>query len=718
MASQVSAGSPDGQRPAKRARSAIACQRCKQRKQRCDNGFPSCGNCAGAGVSTSCFYGANIIYPAEYVTSLESHIVNLEQKLVAFDPNVAADHMIERPTPPWSNANTPASHTKNNDLQNTAAAAAASSSPSQNAGQNLEIGTGFVALSSNEYLGTSSGLPLAKIVQSAINLAVLTAAQTALQDPKNGSATRNYSDVENDNTQKDSILTKASMPSDAVGDKLIHAYTDKVHSKQPFLSKTKLRRLHQRRNELFPSGKVSKEQSLAERLDFFTLHMVYAIGARYLQLSDDYDYIAPEAHYAAAIQDINIIFDVQSIENLECMLLLAIYQLRSPSGPGIWWMIGITMRHCLDSGLHRKSNLAHLPDQRRKRLFWTVYMLERSVARTLGRPCCVTDREIDVDLPANVSDDIEDEAELAAAIEQSLQNPRQFTSLSPAIHIMRIQKIESKIHHTMYRVDKETSAIPPHKIARLREALEDWKSQIPNVVPPTNEDESIPYSNSDYHMIQYHKAILLLLLPLLPTLPPKHPDFRLCASSAGHICQLYKQLHDQQRYISYSLLALHANFVAGLTMVYCFSKDKSIFDWKFSSDIRACSTVIYIIAERWPATRKVRNAFETLVSATIEGGNSTLSKESVSKESVSKEGGILQAESNMPTENNTPSESTLGQSNATGDNHGSPLHFVDPTNDFWGLFETVLDDKESSWRWPEEGFYNAMGAFPEYGWKL
>jgi hypothetical protein len=64
----------------------------------------------------------------------------------------------------------------------------------------------------------------------------------------------------------------------------------------------------------------------------------------------------------------------------------------------------------------------------------TVYMLERSVAKTLGHPYCATDREIDVELPANVSDEIENEGELITAIERASQFPYRITTLSPTIH--------------------------------------------------------------------------------------------------------------------------------------------------------------------------------------------------------------------------------------------------------------------------------------------
>jgi hypothetical protein len=684
--------------PSKLPRSAIACQRCKQRKQRCDNGFPSCGNCTGAGETANCVYGVkNVIYPPEYVTSLESQIATLERRLQARESETQDEATGARQE---SSSTSPA----NLSPETVEIARTPDNVAGGDLAKLLEAGTGIATLSSNHaYLGASSGAPLAKIIQSSISRSVVQMSQ--------GKAIEEGSTL-NDGPQKTGdegtlFTARAPMPRRPLADKLLMAYIHKVHSKHPFLSRSKLRRLNICRLELQPAEDLPRGHRfpVENRLDWFMLHMVYAIGARYLQLSRDTEYVSAEAHYASALLDIDEVLDVQSLVNVQCMLLLALYQLRSPSGPGLWSMIGVVMRHCLDGGLHRKSNLPLLLDQQRKRLFWTVYMLERSVARTLGRPCSVTDREIDVELPANVSDEIEDESELLAATERSLQYPYEITAMSPAIHIVRVQRIESAIHRALYRVDKPITATPPYKVAQLRAQLEAWKDRIWDVIPPAAEDEVIPYNMSEYHMIQYYKGTLLLLLPFLPSLAPMDPDFRLCAFAAGQVCQLYKLLHDKQQYISYSLLALHASFVAGLVMVYCFSMDRSIFDSNFSSDIRACSTVLYIIAERWPATRKVKNAFESLVSATIEGGSSHRQNE-IGKSAMSM----------LPTGNSSGNGFPSALPSAA--NAQQAYGEIETTSDVWDLFETVLDERDHSFRWTQEGIFNAMNAFPEYCWSL
>jgi hypothetical protein len=374
------------------------------------------------------------------------------------------------------------------------------------------------------------------------------------------------------------------------------------------------------------------------------------------------------------------------------MLLLAIFQLRSPSQPGIWSIIGIVMRQAVSLGLHRKFHAGLVVDQRRKRVFWTIYMLERSIARTLGRPVCISDRDIDVDLPANVAVDIEDEAEMAAA----LQEDAGATPVSAAIHILRLARIESKIYSCLHRVDRSLDNIPSDKVARLRQRLEDWKEQIPASVPNANDQEETPnyYVKQSYHVLQYHKAMLLVLLPSLTRLPVTHPDFRLCITSAGRVSQLYKRLHDHQSLLSYSLIALHATFVAGLTLIYCFLADRTVFDLQFSSDIRACSAVLYVISERWAAARKIRDAFERMISNTIEKPPSQdhvlyqYANTSASA-AISPAPGSFESTGHQHVDILWPELAALIPSNSNSNVHNSSSQLTATNGDSWDIWNTL-----------------------------
>lgn len=351
-------------------------------------------------------------------------------------------------------------------------------------------------------------------------------------------------------------------------------------------------------------------------------------------------------------------------------------------------MIETTVRYCIDNGLHRQaSNIPPTLDERRKRIFWTAYMLERSVARTMGRPHSISDRDIDIPHPANIDDELDTDEAILAAISESKQHPSQITTLTPAIHIFRLQQIDSKISYTVCRVDRDVSAIKPHKVVRLRQSLEEWKAAIPQTDP---ENKPHPYLTTDYHMIQYHKAIILLNLPFLPTLTPQSPTFHEIVHSAGQVCSLSKRLHDQQTYISFSLLSLHANFVAGLVMVYCFCLDSSIFSPKFSSSVRACSTMLYIISERWPRAVQARNAFDRLVAATIESDHD--------------------ANNNMLRSDDDLNVSRDGfQPGFVADEPGQP--------EVWSNFESILGDHQIDLgTWMHDSIFDTMGTLQSMDW--
>ncbi|KAF4494145.1 transcription activator acu-15 [Fusarium agapanthi] len=601
---------PSSARPARRRpRGLVACRRCKSRKQRCDNEFPACSNCLAAGEK--CSYGAKQAYPAEYVKSLERQISKLQDEIASPRQNVVSPishSSIQQQTLSMVDTQSGVNETEPASLTETAAS-------------DLEASAGIVAPSPDSFLGTSSGYPLTKLLRSALPSSVdIRQSDRAGTSHQVNIVARSLIGVPVDTGQQlqgQRIPDGSDLPSKEVGDKLIEAYYARVHPKHPFLPRKRVESLHEARHELVPALKAVPSGGVTNRCDYATLQLVYAIGARYLQLSnDDNHYSSPKRHYACALADADSIFATGNLESLEAMLLLTIYQLRSPTGPSVWWMIETTMRCCIDNGLHRQAtDLPPTLDERRKRIFWTAYMLERSVARTMGRPHSISDRDIDVALPANIDDELDTDEAILAAIVESNQHPAQITALTPAIHIFRLQQIDSKISHTVCRVDKDVSEIKPQKVTFLRQALEEWKAAIPQTDPG---NKPHPYLTTDYHMIQYHKAIILLNLPFLPSLTPLSPTFHEIVHSAGQVCSLSKRLHDRQTYISFSLLSLHANFVAGLVMVYCFCLDSSIFSPKFSSSVRACSTMLYIISERWPRAVQARNAFDRLVAATIE----------------------------------------------------------------------------------------------------
>jgi hypothetical protein len=294
------------------------------------------------------------------------------------------------------------------------------------------------------------------------------------------------------------------------------------------------------------------------------------------------------------------------VQNVEAMTLLVIYHMRSATSHGLWYMIGLAMRTCIDLGLHRKANTTHLDmftAQLRRRLFWSVYYLERAISLSLGRPFSIADRHIDLDLPLDVDDDVRDPSILSSA-----PAPATVTTLSLAVALFRLRQIDSKIQHSIYRADRPLHTLRP-KMDKIYHELEVWKA---SVLPRFRGSEL------DYPTLHFNRSVRLLIQPFLPLLPITDPYYHICLRAAGDVCQTHKKLHQTLEY-GHSFLAVQTVFVSGITLLYAlWTNTEKVWSVRMSNDIRACSTVLFVMSERAAWVKKYRDAFELLVNAAME----------------------------------------------------------------------------------------------------
>lgn len=60
------------------------------------------------------------------------------------------------------------------------------------------------------------------------------------------------------------------------------------------------------------------------------------------------------------------------------------------------------------------------------------------------------------------------------------------------------------------------------------------------------------------------------------------------------------------------MISLHSCFVAGLTLVYCIWRDRSLFSYDTLEATRDCSQSLTIFGEKWPGAVKYRDIFDAL----------------------------------------------------------------------------------------------------------
>ncbi|KAI0166550.1 fungal-specific transcription factor domain-containing protein [Xylariaceae sp. FL1272] len=564
-----------------RKRGRTACTRCKHRKQKCDDQWPSCSNCTKAGTECDKSAVSEDEPPVAYTRALEQRVAFLEARLSETSGREGQGL-----------SQTPSSTTRTQPRNNVLAEAV----------ELLALGN----IEAPAYVGASSGLNLALTLGDMVQATVWNKALPLEADVAQSSNV----DSQDKNrggrvlTRQEMVSRSAEPPSDEHGTLLVNAYLNQPHNRYPFIDEAEVWTLHAKRMSL--NSTPVQQLTKAERFGLFKLNMVYAIGAMLIQLTERRTTTPPEDYYMTALRYVSTAKESKTTQNVEAMLLLVIYHVRS-SSYGIWYMIGLAMRTCIDLGLHTKRherNLDPYAIQMRRRLFWSVYALERTIAICLGRPLSIPDRQIDVELPLDVAEGGSWE-EMSSA---QLTSPPKKNSLSMTIMLFKMRRIESRIQFSIYRADKPLSALTP-KLNQLYQDLEMWKTSL---------EERFGGIDLNYPMLHYHRAVRLLIQPFLSLLTPSDPYYLICMRAAGGVCQAHKKLHQSLEY-GHSFIAVQTVFVAGITLLYgLWTQQHAIWSVAMSNDLRACSLVLFVMGERAPWVRKYRDAFEVLVNATME----------------------------------------------------------------------------------------------------
>lgn len=501
-----------------RKRTPQACRRCRRRKQRCI-GFPTCANCEAANLpcarsETERPESAPERYHGMSKDALFSRIETLEAQLSAMSGGSSA---------PCTTENSPGHYSSGN-------------------GQFSDMvdcmTLGHVVGNEPAHLGPSSG----KMIATSLDLMMKDAVwKNALSD---SNSREQWHGPSPNATQKGRIAP----PTDIAGVKFIQAYFGNLHPLVPFLDRTEIFQLHMKRNQLLAPNST-------KRWEAFKLFTVYAIGSAMQKTSDRINSAAPEDLFRIALNFKDPGMESRSIRNIEGMMLLIIYNLRSTSSSTIWYLIGLAMRTAIDLGLHREINylsLKYCEAQARRRIFWSVYVLDRHIAWSLGRPFNIADHDIDVVLPVNFEKPFQ-----AANADQltSFEEENLTKSLGPFVPSIRLVRLRSQIHNKIYRVDKDISLLLP-MVPSFLSSLEDYERSLPS---------SLSQSDNEWIHMHWNNGIRMILQPFLKELPPDHDLIRVCMGASGQMCQLFKKLR-QKDYLGWGYILVNFIFMAGLTM--------------------------------------------------------------------------------------------------------------------------------------------------------
>lgn len=247
---------------------------------------------------------------------------------------------------------------------------------------------GLVSLGTNQdprYIGPSSGYFLARVMLDSVSK----------QDERlNRNAPFPTKLVE-------AIQGPLPLPSREMAAQLCDAYFSAINLQYPVLHRQTFDGMLER----------AYDQDCVDPVVKFQVFMVLAIGSAVLS-GRIRARIPAESYCLSALQYLDELNLENSLQGVQCLLLLLILTIHSPFvRVNVWYLNYHCIAALLDLGLQRNisagAGISLLEQEMRARIFWVIYTFDRVIATMMGRPIGIRDEgcELRVSYPSIVTID-------------------------------------------------------------------------------------------------------------------------------------------------------------------------------------------------------------------------------------------------------------------------------------------------------------------------
>ncbi|CAK7233194.1 Rac GTPase-activating protein BCR/ABR [Sporothrix eucalyptigena] len=388
---------------------------------------------------------------------------------------------------------------------------------------------------------------------------------------------------------------------DGLARRLVDAYFRNVNRAYPFVDRARvLRDLETAAdNESSPTAPSGANATL--------LYLIMAIGCTTLQragqITPD---VASKFHvdYAAIVQECFGFGHEESLVSVQILVLLALYSLFDPDGASAWSVgsiVGVVARQAVLLGLSRRlpvddpTTNVGIAVELRHRLFWSIYILDRMMAASLGQPVALVDDNIDVPLPSLTIDEF-----------ASPERTRAASVLQTSRHVIQLRQLEDRILrevHTRKRADVRdlASADRASVLHDLRGGIEDWYASGCLLAPLDLEvvPDNVPiHSSMTWLSARYYHLLVLLYYP------SQFTGFGATAGVSRQELQRFAQKHlqataalHQQKQLPLNRITLCRLLPVGLVLMHCFLAEADTGHPFTAGDAVA---IIVTIAESFP----------------------------------------------------------------------------------------------------------------------
>lgn len=644
------------------SRSISACQRCRAKKIRCDQSFPKCLKCSKAGadcIGLDPATGREV--PRSYVIHLEDRIAFLENRLRAhgIDPGVPNDDDLS----PESYSGRPS------PLQEKIRPDSVPILPSSSASSAAISPGRFGPLKQGESpTPNTKGISFAKLMFTAVKL----------KNRRSASENTPEIDPTTKNSPEGNLLP-AILPPKSTAQQLLAVYFSQSNSQLPIFHREEFMKNcflpiygaldddvslasdytainssifrgsvakpeetwffqykklltasleagkgssdEEKANPILISNKIVPPQKFHRPL--FFLNIVFAISSSVHHLQ--YLNTISESFKLSAMKYLDSVYACNDqLEILEAYLLLALYSLMRPTNPGVWHVLGLALRASVDLGLHNEKlipplKLAEMDSfvkDRRRRLFWCTYSIDRQICFYFERPNGIPEESIDCPFPSELDD--------ALIVQNDTENPDYLQKPSPlasykfiSVSFFRIRQIQSEVQRVLFgnaEVPRRFNGLSEWK-ENIRSQLVAWKKSIPKDPRQMNSKFNVEFFNLNYN----HTLIML------HGLSPRDyaltvDDFQILAESSKNLILCYQQLYDSKS-INYTWAAVHNLFMAGTSYLYAIYNSPEVSENTGVDEVRKvsehCINVLNSLVDKCDASVICRDTYKMLTLAIL-----------------------------------------------------------------------------------------------------
>ncbi|KLU92988.1 hypothetical protein MAPG_11931 [Magnaporthiopsis poae ATCC 64411] len=381
-----------------------------------------------------------------------------------------------------------------------------------------------------------------------------------------------------------------ALPDAAVAKTLFERYLNWSHVLAPFLLRREVWKLHAR---VYPEA---PKQALPP--DLFRAYIICAIAAVIPYRNGQHGQ-HPEGYYRAALQHLDSAFLTRGLDSIQDLLLICRFGVYHHIGISIWDIVRLCMRLCVEQGLHSgdgEDPADPLLNQKRRRVFWQAYLMDRYSSTTLDRPFAIDDGDIEVGFPADAND--EDVALMgvgpgamatsplgARAVAVAADEP---SETSVFLFCVRLRQVSSRIHAELSRLRQDAVVhSQPHlavgriytSLNRLLQDLRAWRESAPlpltaTAASPTQRQPRCLYESQEWFDLLHTREKMSLLRRAIDLIPKTN------GPSLPHILSLFLRtaLETIDHYVAMSrrrVFAVHTRsyfhmmFVSGVSAMYC-----------------------------------------------------------------------------------------------------------------------------------------------------